>query len=438
MLRTVFNRENSETSKEPMTAKIMTVKKEEYIPLYSTNGILEASEERRLNFKFAGRIKTIFVKEGDNVKKNDKLVELETFQLNEDRQKQISVMEASKLSYSIAEEKWKKAKRNMEIKILEKQKQEIKLSQSKLEMDDLLNTYKSKWEYFKEGGMSNDEFSKTKSELLLKETALFHTAKDVEISSIGLRDSDILESKIDITESQKRKLFIELGTRLEKFEMESAKENIIANHTTLNSIERNLQDSILRATRNGTIISIGKHEGELVSNSNNDSLIILSDVENLHANFSVSEKDFSLFSKEQIVELSSDSLLNKKFHGKINFISPIMEAKTHSVQVKAFIPNENHLLKVGMFCRLKIQIGKKSQKIFIPEKAILSIQENPSVFIVKDSIVFSKNIEISKNTLDLPEDKVEITKGLSEGDQIIIENIHKLRAGQKIKTEINK
>lgn len=172
------------------------------------------------------------------------------------------------------------------------------------------------------------------------------------------------------------------------------------------------------ATVSGTVSEKLVELGDYIKQG--QSLLKITNLNTVWANFDVYENQIDLFKKGQEVTISTNAFINKEFKGKVDFINPILDVKTRTVTLRVVLNNQNELFKPGMFVEGKIK-GISSNKdlvITIPASAILwtgkrslvYIKENPSqpVFEMRE-ITLGNKIG----------DNYEVLKGLNKGDEIV-------------------
>ncbi|MDX1958567.1 MAG: efflux RND transporter periplasmic adaptor subunit [Leptospiraceae bacterium] len=425
-----FSKQSEKDSRGKKLVKVMDIKKTPWNETFETSGTLEPNAEKKLGFKISGKLTEVKFKEGDYIQKNQVLAKLETSQLEIELEKQKQVLEVSRIQAQIAEEKLAKAIRNFEIKFLEKEKLELKFKASEKELGETLSQFDSKEEYYALGGMSGEDFLKVKTERESKELIQKISAKDLEIISIGLRDKDLLVSgrKLPTSQEDRMQSFIELGTRLERLEAESLLSNLDVQRLNLSSIERSIKDSTLVSDDSGVILKKNKNIGEIVSNNPSDFVLILGNIEKLYVSINNSEKEISKFHKGMKLTLELDAFPNIQLNAKIDSISGAVDERSHSFAMRAILENDSKMFKPGMFCRVKIPVGKLEKKIFIPASSILDSFGEERVYIVKANKVFQKKVK----TKGITSDQVEVISGLEENNKIVTESVHKLKEGDEI------
>ena len=155
----------------------------------------------------------------------------------------------------------------------------------------------------------------------------------------------------------------------------------------------------------------------------------IDDIKKIKVDFSVPEKYLSLITKGCKIEATSIALPNKKFFGTVQAISPRISAISRSMTVRGIIENDNYLLRSGMMLNVTIEMQDRNA-IQIQESAVLNVGEKHYVYVVDSkNMVRQKEIEIGERRDHL----VEVTKGLTSSDKIIIDGVVKISDGDIVK-----
>jgi len=94
------------------------------------------------------------------------------------------------------------------------------------------------------------------------------------------------------------------------------------------------------------------------------------------------------------------------------------------------IDNADLRLKPGMFAKVKIPVEIHENAILLPRSAVIedSIRKTQIVFVVANGRSNRRQVEMG-----LAEgSRVEITNGLSEGEQVVIAGQHTLKDGEEV------
>jgi membrane fusion protein, heavy metal efflux system len=110
---------------------------------------------------------------------------------------------------------------------------------------------------------------------------------------------------------------------------------------------------------------------------------------------------------------------SKKFSGRVDNISALVDPDTRSVVVRVVADNPGNFLKKQMYVRVTIQSRQESTGLLVPVSAILHDDENlPFVYLVQaDGSFARRQVTVSYRT----EDQYDIADGLKAGDEIIVD-----------------
>ena len=77
-------------------------------------------------------------------------------------------------------------------------------------------------------------------------------------------------------------------------------------------------------------------------------IVSLTDLSQLYANFTVTEKDSAALKVGQTVRIAVDAYPGRTFEGKINAIEPQIATDTRNIRVQATLDNPEHILKLSL------------------------------------------------------------------------------------------
>ena len=122
----------------------------------------------------------------------------------------------------------------------------------------------------------------------------------------------------------------------------------------------------------------------------------------------------------EFVKRNSDALINidginEKIKSKVDFVYPIFDEKTKTVDVRFVLENEDLLLVPSMFGKVDINV-KKDLMLTLPKTAVLKKADKFYVFKpLKDGEFEPVKIEAKR----ISSNKYEILSGLNENDEVI-------------------
>ena len=205
--------------------------------------------------------------------------------------------------------------------------------------------------------------------------------------------------------------------------------------------EKNLSYTRVSSPSDGVVGTIPFRVGSLVSPSIVTPLTTVSDISEMYAYFSMTERQLLGFtakgtsSKDILSTMPSVQLklIDGTIYGdtgKVETMSGVIDQSTGSVSIRARFSNKSQILRSGG-TGIVLVPAKMTDCIVIPQKATYEIQDKRFVYVVDDkSTVKSTPIEIF--TLDDGQNFV-VTSGLKAGDKIVVEGISSLKDGMQIK-----
>jgi len=179
----------------------------------------------------------------------------------------------------------------------------------------------------------------------------------------------------------------------------------------------------LKAPFDGQIISVIKGLGENVGPT--DAQCILADTSKLVLIFNLPLEAVQLVKVGQDFRFKAELVENQIITGKIDWVSPELDDKTHTVKVRAAFANPDGKVRPNTFGKGDIQVGKQAEAIIVPDSCIQYMSNKPFVFVRLNDLSFqAKAVEIGIRNGD----KMQITKGLLVGDKIVFTGSNMLRA----------
>lgn len=208
-----------------------------------------------------------------------------------------------------------------------------------------------------------------------------------------------------------------------------------------NSAEITLGYTLITAPISGYIGHINFKQGSLVGKGESLPLTSLSAIENVHAYFSMSEKDFLQFfagtqgssienkiSNLLPVELQLADNTIYKDHGKVQLVQGQFDRTSGSIAFRAVFPNKEKMIRAGISGRIRIPFHLEN-KLLVPQESTYELQDKVFVFALGDSNkVVGKQITIVGKSGN----NYIVEKGVTKGETIVFSGIQRLRDGVTI------
>ena len=243
------------------------------------------------------------------------------------------------------------------------------------------------------------------------------------IANLNQRDA-LIGLKYSELEVEKTKKLFEIGG-VDKIKFEQSK-------LEYESKKSEFEKTNIYAVSDGMLGSRDADVGSYVTP--NDKVGTFVDIGNVYAEFKIIERDSPKLKLGQKCEIFVDAYSNKSFKGTLDTISPILEGRTRTQNIKVELKNPDFDLKPGMFTRALIATYENENALIIPTSAFKKKDADYFVYVVhkekapevseeeKEPVLEAGVVEIKKVQIAyLTQDAAEISKGLDEGDLIIVE-----------------
>ncbi len=180
--------------------------------------------------------------------------------------------------------------------------------------------------------------------------------------------------------------------------------------------------------------------GEVVGSIPNSIVLnIVSKLEPIHVQFSLSEKEYLYFAnlarlqgeerkKRQLTLVLADGSVHPE-RGEVVKVDRGIDAASGSITVEAAFPNPGKFLRPGLFAKVTTIAEVRQGVVLVPKAAIKEIQGTYQVYVISgDGAVEQRVIQVGPMSGSLQ----VVENGLSDGEVIAIEGIQKLRSGMRI------
>ncbi|WP_276497209.1 efflux RND transporter periplasmic adaptor subunit [Pontibacter litorisediminis] len=139
------------------------------------------------------------------------------------------------------------------------------------------------------------------------------------------------------------------------------------------------------------------------------------------------ESDLSWVKEGATVNFTVPGIPGKEFTAKVQFVTPVLDAATRAVQVRAEVTNPGNQLKPGMFANARIKTSSKTtakeNALAVPRTAVLWTGKR-SVVYVKVNDREAPAFEMREVTLGPRLGEMYLVEaGLSEGEQVVTNGV---------------
>lgn len=151
--------------------------------------------------------------------------------------------------------------------------------------------------------------------------------------------------------------------------------------------------------------------GEVVNDTT--SAFTLSDLSRVWATFGVAPKDLNKVVVGRAVTVSAPDL-NAQVEGRISYVGNLLGEQTRAAAVRVVLANPEGAWRPGLFVSVDVTADKANAAVSLPESAIQSVEDKPSVFVRNAEGFELRPVKVGRRDGGY----VEILQGLTAGTQV--------------------
>jgi RND family efflux transporter MFP subunit len=121
-------------------------------------------------------------------------------------------------------------------------------------------------------------------------------------------------------------------------------------------------------------------------------------------------------------------LPGREFPGTVTRIADALQPGTRTLLTEIDVPNPEHALPAGVYCNVELKIPRKTPSLIVPAAAIVFNADGLSVMVVEDGVARVRRVTESRDFGTT----VELTAGVKDGDQVILNPPVDLTDGHKV------
>ena len=198
-----------------------------------------------------------------------------------------------------------------------------------------------------------------------------------------------------------------------------------ADEARLRAAQARLEQTLVRAPFAGRIGLRQVSPGSLVSPGT--VITTLDDLSSVRLDFSVPESFLGVLQPGLKIRAVSVAFEGRAFDGEVATIDTRVDPVTRAVTVRADLPNDDGLLKPGMFLTVRLA-GQTTARVVVPEAALVPEGDRQHVYLVRDGRAWRTEVTVGRRLRG----EVEIIDGLQAGDKVIVEGTQKVANGGRV------
>jgi multidrug efflux system membrane fusion protein len=216
--------------------------------------------------------------------------------------------------------------------------------------------------------------------------------------------------------------------------IDSIKATIRADEAALDNAKLNLSYCSIRANLSGRTGDMRIKPGNLIK-ANDSDLVTIHQVQPAFVAFTVPEIRLAtlrerLQSGRLTVSANIPGDPRPDATGHLAFLDNAVDAATGTIRLKATFPNPDTRLWPGQFVHVRVLLSEQQNAVVIPAAALQNSQSGSYVYVVTPA----QTVELRPVTLGPRIDRdIAIESGLSGGESVVVEGQLRLAPGSKIK-----
>jgi membrane fusion protein (multidrug efflux system) len=200
---------------------------------------------------------------------------------------------------------------------------------------------------------------------------------------------------------------------------------VAASQAQLEQTQIMMSDSVVRAPISGIVAKRHVQPGEKLAFD--APMMAIVDLAELEVQAQVPVSDVPQIRKGMPAQVDIEGMSGRRFAGRVERINPSTETGTRTVNIYVSLPNEESLLKAGMFARVLLTTMPETEAASLPMSAVRSEGQQSYVWVLADGKLVRRNIATGRR--DERAQLVEITSGLAPSDVVLATKFDNLKDG---------
>lgn len=175
-----------------------------------------------------------------------------------------------------------------------------------------------------------------------------------------------------------------------------------------------MQNVPFYAQRDEIVAELNVREGMFVESGLE--VMTLADISRVWLRAEIFDRQAAWVRPGQPAEATLSFLPGEEFEGTVEFVSPILDPETRTVEARLSFPNPEGELKPNMFADVQIYGGPKQDVLFVPREALIRTPDGGRLVMALAQGRFSVREVVPGLESG---DYVEIIAGVAEGEQVV-------------------
>lgn len=205
-----------------------------------------------------------------------------------------------------------------------------------------------------------------------------------------------------------------------------ARAAVATGQTQIAQAQKAVADTAVYSPISGYVSERVADVGEYISpNTPNTKIATIVRTSTLRLKIDIPEQSIGKVATGQGISLQTSAYPDRSFAGTVVRIAPSLNTTARTLTVEAEVQNVDGLLKPGQFATVRITQSKPEPAVMIPVKAVRTVGETNSVFVVKEGVAREQFVQLGL----LENDMIQVKQGVVEGDMVATSNVNLLSDG---------
>ncbi|WP_372902906.1 efflux RND transporter periplasmic adaptor subunit [Rhodohalobacter sp.] len=198
----------------------------------------------------------------------------------------------------------------------------------------------------------------------------------------------------------------------------------------LNQVEKQLQDAKIEAPFSGRIEERFVSTGELINPGM--PVVRLVNTDQIRVLAGVPERYSGEITEGSAVQINFRTVNNDSMESQITYASNVLDPETRTYAIEIEMQNSGQLIKPEMVVDLMLKRRTLQDVIIVPRTAVLRDEDGQSVYIAEedDGQKFAQLVSVQTGSASGP--LIQITNGLSAGDEMVVTGVRNLSEGDAL------
>ena len=226
---------------------------------------------------------------------------------------------------------------------------------------------------------------------------------------------------------------------------QQANASVVAAKAAVETARINLAYTKVTSPISGRIGKSSVTEGALVTSGQASALATVQQLDPIYVDVTQSSNDFLRLKQELAegklkqengkakVKLVTNDGITFPQEGSLEFSDVTVDQTTGSITLRAIFPNPDKTLLPGMFVRAQLEEGTNPNALLVPQQGVTRTPRGDASAMVigKEDKVEVRNITATQAIGD----KWLVTRGLKDGDRVIVTGLQKVKPGVQVKAQ---